>query len=98
VGNACKCLVSFEDSHGIRHTAEVTADTVYEAAVLGIRAISTEWAEEPRLMTRIAVEVKAPAVRHELTFKLLQEWLCKGSRTPKEMARRGRLKAMLDGL
>ena len=96
LGTPCKCRVSFEDSSGILHTAEVTAETVYEAAVLGIRAINTHWAEEPWLMTRIAVEVVAPAVRHEVTFKALREWIDKGSGSPKEMAQRSRLKTMLE--
>ena len=97
MGNACKCLVSFEDSEGIRHTAEVTAETLYEAAALGIRAISLQSAEEPRLRTLIAVEVKAPAVRHEMTFQALKEWMDKRSGTPKEMAQRWRLKSLLEG-
>lgn len=97
MGNACKCLVSFEDSEGVRHTAEVTAETLYEAAVLGIRAISLQWAEEPRLLTKIAVEVKAPAVRHELTFKCLKEWIDRPAGSPRDSLQRGRLKALLDG-
>ena len=97
MGNPCKCLVSFEDSEGVRHAAEVTAETLYEAAVLGIKAISLHWAEEPRLMTKIAVEVKGPAVRHELTFKALKEWVYRPAGSPKDVMVRGRLKALLEG-
>jgi hypothetical protein len=34
----------FGAAAGVRHTAEVTAESLYKAAVLGIRAISEQWA------------------------------------------------------
>ena len=59
------CRVSFTTTSGIRHSAEIQADSLYEAAVEGIQAISQQWGEQPGPTTPIAVEVKAPAVQHE---------------------------------
>jgi len=36
VPTARTCLVSFTDSENIRHSVEVTASTLYEAAVMAI--------------------------------------------------------------
>jgi hypothetical protein len=36
---------------GVSHTAEVSAESLFEAAVLGVKAISQEWGQKPALMT-----------------------------------------------
>ena len=42
------CEVSFEDRHGLKHVAEVSAGSLYEAAVLGLRAFErSELAQPP---------------------------------------------------
>jgi hypothetical protein len=38
VGNPKNCTVSFQDSDGVRHSVEVGAATLYEAAVLALKA------------------------------------------------------------
>jgi hypothetical protein len=95
VANLRTCVVAFQDTSGVGHAAEVSAESLYEAAVLGIRAIREEWAEEPVAMTRIEVQVKAPAVTHEITFKQLRDWLQGTCRSPKERLTKNRLKALL---
>src|SRR5258708_2919587 len=37
VGNARTCVVSFVDSTGIRHSIEVAAESLYEAAALAVK-------------------------------------------------------------
>jgi hypothetical protein len=95
VGNLRRCRVAFVDAAGVRHAAEVSAESLFEAAVLGIRAISEEWAEEPGLATKIEVEVTAPAVTHEITFKHLRDWLNGTCRSPKDRIVKDRLKSLL---
>jgi len=94
MGTARLCSVSFCDHSGVKHHAEVTAETLYEAALLGIRAISQEWAEEPGLLAPIEIQVKLPAVRHEVTLKQLREWLTSTCKTPKERVLKERLKQL----
>lgn len=40
------CSVSFKDSSGVRHSVEVTAETLFEAAALGLFLLrKDEWAD-----------------------------------------------------
>jgi hypothetical protein len=48
------CVMSFTDSSGLAHPLEVAAETLYEAAVLGIRAFR-EHDCEPGVACRIDV-------------------------------------------
>jgi hypothetical protein len=43
------CRVTIRDTEGIEHTAEVTAESLYEAVALGMRAIrQCSWVEDIR--------------------------------------------------
>lgn len=95
MGQIRTCAVSFLDPSGIRHSTEVTAETLYEAAVLGIRAISQEWGIEPAQLTPIEIEVRAPATLHSVTLRHIRQWLDGASRSPKERVLRDRLREML---
>lgn len=89
------CTVAFCDPSGVRHVAEVTAESLYEAAVVGVRAISEQWAAEPGSMTRIEVQVRGPAVRHELTLGQVRRWLESSTASPKERILKDRLRQLL---
>jgi len=91
------CRVSFTTTSGIRHSAEIQADSLYEAAVEGIKAISQQWGEQPGPITPIVVEVKAPAVQHELTLKQIRQWLDGASNSPKDKVAKDRLRQRLMG-
>jgi hypothetical protein len=78
----------------VRHAAEVSAESLFEAAVLGVRAISEEWAEEPALGSKIEIEVSAPAVTHEVTLKQLRDWLNGTCRSPKDRLAKERLRSL----
>ena len=50
------CAVSFTDVRGIKHTAEIEAETLYEAAVQGIRRLNQDpWIE--RIGPATALEI-----------------------------------------
>ena len=93
MGRACR--VSFTDEHGTKHTAEVVADSLYEAALAGLKAISTTWAEQPGINTPISVSIVP--VEHQVTLHQIKAWVERGSGTPKEMAQQYRLKSLLEG-
>src|SRR5687767_1240583 len=61
MGRACR--VSFTDEQGTQHTAEVTAESLYEAALFGLEAISETWAEQPGVNTPISVSI-VPVFHH----------------------------------
>ena len=46
MGNVRTCTVSFTGYSGTQHSVDVTADSLYEAALLGVRAICEQW-EKP---------------------------------------------------
>jgi hypothetical protein len=59
------CTVSFKDMRGIRHSANVEAESLYEAAVLGIRRLNEDpWLEKIGPATVLEIEVRQPGTTH----------------------------------
>ena len=55
------CIVSFVDLDGIRHSVEVQAEGLYEAAVLGLAAFKNHnW--QPGSVVQLDVEVRSSIV------------------------------------
>ena len=88
-----KCLVSYLDTSGIRHSVEVDAQSLYEAAVLAIR-VFREHDCEPREANRLEIEVRSSVV-HTLTMRKIHDWLNGGAKTPKEAVTKERLRELL---
>jgi hypothetical protein len=90
------CRVSFTDLDGIRHSVELQAETLYEAAVLGLKALTkSDWIEAVAPGTRLEIQVLEPAAVHILMVAQLMRWLDGGARTPAEALRKRRLKTLL---
>lgn len=88
------CRVSFTDGSGTKHTAEVVAETLYEAALVGLKAISETWAGEPGMRTPISISTVP--VEHQVTLFQIKEWAEKpGGRSPKEVVMKNRLTELL---
>jgi hypothetical protein len=87
------CIVSFLDLDGIRHSVEVQAEGLYEAAVVGLAAFKKHNLA-PGGMTQLEVEVRS-SVKHTLTVTRVREWLQRGVRTPKEAVLKDRLRTLL---
>ena len=87
------CVVSYLDTSGIRHTVEVNATSLYEAAVLAIR-IFREHDCEPREANELQIEVRSSVV-HSITIRKVHEWLNGGARTPKDAVTKERLRSLL---
>jgi len=84
------CRVSYQDGDGIRHSVEVTAETLYEAAVLGMTALrAAGWINAPNL--RIDVTVKTPETTHSIGNAVLAAWLSRAGKSPREQALKSRL-------
>lgn len=89
------CIVSYLDLDGLRHSVEVQAESLYEAATKGAKVLKDHgW--EPKPMSQMEVEIRS-SVTHTLTYKKLKEWLSSGSKSPKEVADKERLKQLLEG-
>jgi len=90
------CAVSFTDVRGIRHTAEVEAESLYEAAVQGIRRLNQDpWIERIGPGTRLDIEVREPGVRHTLSVDQVQRWLAGATTNPTEATKKKKLKLLL---
>ena len=87
------CVVSFLDTSGIRHAVEVEAESLYEAAALGVRAFRLHDCE-PLGLARIEVEIRS-SITHTLTMKRLEDWLGSGARSPKDALLKERLRELL---
>jgi hypothetical protein len=86
------CVVSFVDG-GMRHTVEVQADSLYEAAVLAVRTFRLHDCD-PGPGRELAVEVRS-SVTHTITLKKIQDWLNGGAKSPKEAVLKERLRELL---
>jgi hypothetical protein len=90
------CRVAFTDLAGIRHRVEIQADSLYEAAVVGLKALKkAEWIDAVGPATRLEIQVLEPAAVHILLVAQLTRWLDGGSRNPAEAITKKRLKQLL---
>lgn len=87
------CLVSYLDSDGVRHSVEVEAETMYEAAALGVAKFRKHGIQVAGL-AKLDVEVRS-SITHTLTVKTLEDWLARSCKTPKEVVLKERLRAVL---
>jgi hypothetical protein len=90
------CIVSFKDMRGIRHAAEIEAESLYEAAVLGIRRLNEDpWLEKIGAATVLEVEVRNPGTTHALSLQQVERWLAGATTNPNEASKKVKLKMLL---
>jgi hypothetical protein len=93
---AKSCRVSFTDADGVRRVTQVQAESLYEAAVLGLRALNRpDWIDIIGPYTRITVRVNEPPVEHFVMFAQLAQWLDRPARDASEQMKKTRLKGLL---
>jgi hypothetical protein len=80
-------------SDGIRHTVEVEADGLFEAAAKGINLLKQHGCP-PSDVTELEVEVRTSIV-HTLQVCRLKRWLEGAARSPNEKVLKERLKALI---
>ena len=90
------CTVAFKDARGIRHSTDVEAESLYEAAVLGVRRLNDDpWTERIGPATVLEIEVRTPATRHTISRQQIERWLAGGTTNPNEASKKVRLKMLL---
>ena len=92
------CVVSFSGERGIRHSVDVTAESLYEAAAVALSIFRTsKWAEQIGPATELLVTVKNPETSHRLTPDQIRRW-CEGvAVSPTEVLKRHRVKTLIGG-
>jgi hypothetical protein len=89
------CSVSFKGVSGIRHTVDVEAETLYEAAVIAVSRFRQDiWGEAVASGAVLEVEVREPSIRHSLTLQQVERWLASPG-SPSEAFKKAKLKMML---
>ena len=90
------CVVSFNGPSGVRHSVEVEAESLYEAAVLGVRRLNQNiWSENVGPATVLDVEVREPGSKHALSLQQVERWLAGATTNPSEASKKAKLKMML---
>src|SRR5437868_159331 len=84
------CIISFVDTDGLRHSVELEANSLYEAAALAVRTFRQHGCG-PGSGTRLEVEVRS-AVTHTITLKKLEDWIAGRARSPKETLAKEKVK------
>ena|SRR6266542_1865525 len=84
------CIVSYLDTEGLRHTVEVEAGSLFEAAALAVKTFKQHDCE-PLGLNRLEVEMRT-SVTHSLTVKRLHEWLAGSSKNPRDAVLKDRLR------
>jgi hypothetical protein len=89
--------VTFIDLGGLRHIVELEADSVYEAAVMALESLRKAAFLEtpPGLASRFQITAAGPAITHEVSLVQVRDWVNRSSGSPSEMARRKRLRELL---
>jgi hypothetical protein len=91
-----KCKVIYKDLEGVRHSVEVTAESVYEASALALAALSKhEWVEKVGPGTRLEIQILEPGVTHLLLVAQLKAWLDRPTTSPAESVKKRTLKELL---
>lgn len=85
------------DLNGVRHRAEVTASTLYEAVALGLAAIrGSDWATEiPEGLNMVDVAVSEIAVTHSVRLRDFKSWLNRTGGAPRDVLLRDRIREAL---
>jgi len=90
------CTVSFKSATGISHSVDVEAETLYEAAGLGLARLKKDgWIEGLGPGTRLEIAVREPSTIHCLSVQQLRRWIDGVTTSPAEVLRRARVKQLL---
>jgi hypothetical protein len=92
------CTVSFTDSEGVTHSAEVAASSLFEASALGMAALRRVGIDPVPLgdHARLTVTVQSPTVRHEISATRVTSWLQSNGKSPREQALKVRLRTLFN--
>jgi hypothetical protein len=90
-----RCIVSFADTEGLNHSAEVWVETLYEAAALAVISFRDNDCQ-PGLGSTLEVEIRPPVVKHALTVNKLMQWLNGGVNDPRTAATKNTLLKAFD--
>ncbi|HMI49903.1 MAG TPA: hypothetical protein VK525_00230 [Candidatus Saccharimonadales bacterium] len=91
-----KCVVKHWDRSGIEHSITIQAESLYEAAVVGIaRLRPANLGGANAFAHTVRVEIHEEPTVHCVDVKKLESWLRSPGKTPAEQARKNELRKLL---
>jgi hypothetical protein len=89
------CTVAFRGVSGVRHSVDLDAESVYEAAIRGIALLKKEsWTDAIGSGMELEVTVREPSTTHTVTIAHLKQWL-NAHGSPADLARKVKLRQLL---
>jgi hypothetical protein len=90
------CSVGFKSATGISHAVDVEAETLYEAAALGLARLKRDgWIEGLGPATRLEIQVRAPGSHHVLSVQQVERWVNSVNASPGETLKKAKLRHLL---
>src|SRR6188474_1532039 len=90
------CTVSFKSATGISHSVDVEAETLYEAAALGLARLKKDgWIEGLGPATRLEIQVRDPGSHHILSVQQVERWINSVNASPGETLKKAKLRHLL---
>jgi hypothetical protein len=88
-----KCIVTFRDAEGVDHAAIVTAESLYEAAIVALRQFRrADWSREDAFdLGALRIEVWDQPTLYRVEVAKLKAWLKRSGGSPREVVLRTRL-------
>ena len=81
---------------GVRHSVEVEAESLYEAAILGIRRLNDDpWSERIGPARMLDIEVREPSTMHAITLQQVERWLGGATTNPNEASKKAKQRMLL---
>ena len=81
------CEVSYRGYLGVKHSVEVTAQSLYEAAALGSKLLKVSSLDH----VTFEVRIREPEKKLEVSGAVLAAWLARPGRNPKQQVLKARL-------
>jgi len=90
------CIVKLNDDHGVEHRVKVRAESVYEAALLGLSRLErVGWESDGSQIGHVMVEVWEEPTRHYVDVKKLLSWLKAPGKLPPQEQRKVKLRKLV---
>ena len=90
------CIVKIVDDAGVEHSVQVRAESVYEAAILGMSRLKRHgWQNAGCTMGWVTVEIYEVPTIHRIQFEKMLGWINSSGRTPRDEIRKQKLRTLL---
>ena len=97
MAEAHKCVVKLRDAEGVEHAAQVSAESLYEAACLALRRFRrSAWSRETVVDAgMLRVEVWESPTIYKISVASLEKWLAQGGGSPREVVLRQKIRGLM---